>query len=733
MAAADLPPEDSEALEFLSGIAPSGPWFLVADRAGKWAGRRTLDARDLSDPATADRVVEFLRAHRGRDNVYFALNATRPGVTDVPSEDDVTAVRAVTLDVDLANRGSSEEDYDRVLSQIRAVDPPPTAIVFSGGGYQAHWLIDPPAPPASPAAERAVEVSRALAEAFGGDAVFNPNRIMRLPGTINVLNESKRARGRVPAAATLVEADWSRRWSVEAPLAPPARDGFDDLEEEWRERIATGDVSFLKGKDKSRSAATWAALMHLLRVGWTDAAIAATLLDPALGISAHSRAQANPERYVDRQIRHARAALARDYRRNEKGAIVASDLSNVRKALLNVGYRLAYDSFADRSTVTRPEGSPAPFDDPTLLQALFEIEQREKFRPAKEYFRDACTVIARESTSHPVVDYLSALAWDGVPRIDSWLIEYGEAEDTQYCREVGRLILLAAVCRVRCPGCKFDQMLVLEDPTQGTDKSTALAVLAVRDEWFTDSLHFDVRSKEAIEILSGKWIVEASELSKMSEAAIEHLKAFLSRTTDRARMSYDRLVTERPRSGVFFGTTNSTKYLRDEQNRRFWPVRTGRFDVAGIARDRDQLWAEAAHRQAQGESIRLDPKHWATAAIEQAKRRELDPWYDVVANNLDLDGLMLTDDMWKVVGRAPGQATIADGHRLGKILRELGWDRVHTSTPELGLRYFYQRGKSRRRIYVHRDFSSGMVEVGYDSEPFADDPDLAADPTRLQF
>jgi predicted P-loop ATPase len=53
-------------------------------------------------------------------------------------------------------------------------------------------------------------------------------------------------------------------------------------------------------------------------------------------------------------------------------------------------------------------------------------------------------------------------------------------------------LLTAAVRRVRKPGCKFDEMVILEQETQGTDKSTALATLAVHDEWFSDlhSTHF---------------------------------------------------------------------------------------------------------------------------------------------------------------------------------------------------------------------------------------------------
>ena len=70
----------------------------------------------------------------------------------------------------------------------------------------------------------------------------------------------------------------------------------------------------------------------------------------------------------------------------------------------------------------------------------------------------------------PVRDYLDGLQWDGKPRIDSWLIDYGGAEDTEYTRAVSALMLIAAVRRVRQPGCKFDEMVVIENEDTGHRK-----------------------------------------------------------------------------------------------------------------------------------------------------------------------------------------------------------------------------------------------------------------------
>ncbi len=200
-----------------------------------------------------------------------------------------------------------------------------------------------------------------------------------------------------------------------------------------------------------------------------------------------------------------------------------------------------------------------------------------------------------------VTEYLDALVWDGVPRIDRWLIEYGGAEDSAYVRSVSRLMLVAAVRRARLPGCVFGQLPILEGP-QSVGKSSALRILAVNDAWYTDeSLGSDTR--RFMESTVGKWIVEVSELESM-----EDLKAVLSRQWDAARMAYQHKQTRVPRQFVLIGTTNATEgYLRDATgNRRFWPVRVQRFNLERLRADRDQLWAEAAKVEMLGVSLHLE-------------------------------------------------------------------------------------------------------------------------------
>ena len=167
--------------------------------------------------------------------------------------------------------------------------------------------------------------------------------------------------------------------------------------------------------------------------------------------------------------------------------------------------------------------------------------------------------------------------------------------------------------------------------------------------------------------------MEASELKGMRKGDVEHLKAFLSRQEDRARMAWGRIAKEVPRQSVLIGTTNSESYLRDGTgNRRFWPVRVSTFDIAALRRDRDQLWAEAAQREAAGESIRLDPKLYPVAAEQQEQRRIEDPFVGTLNAALkDMEGKIKAQDVWRIVDVPAGQRTQEHNSRLGEAMRGL--------------------------------------------------------------
>ena len=253
-------------------------------------------------------------------------------------------------------------------------------------------------------------------------------------------------------------------------------------------------------------------------------------------------------------------------------------------------------------------------------------------------FKDALlAVVAAERIYHPIKDYFAGLTWDGVPRLDSLLIDYCGAEDTPYTRAVTRKTLCAAVARVYEPGRKFDSILVLSGP-QGIGKSTFFAKLG--GAWYSDSLAIsDMKDKTAAEKLQGYWILELGELAGIKKVDVETVKSFVTRVDDKYRQAYGMVVESHPRSCIIVGTTNSESgFLRDiTGNRRFWPVQVSEhgshhpWDLEEI----DQVWAEAIQAYKDGESLFLSGEVAQMAYAKQQEAMESDDREGLVQDYLD--------------------------------------------------------------------------------------------------
>jgi predicted P-loop ATPase len=366
------------------------------------------------------------------------------------------------------------------------------------------------------------------------------------------------------------------------------------------------------------------------------------------------------------------------------GKILANSPKNIRRALEQLQAELSFDSFANKPLVKY--GGRCVFLGDALRNRLWlDIEDRFGFLPPSMLFDIVLQDTAQRNPFHPVRDYLSNLRWDGTSRLDTWLITYGQAADNEYVRAVGALVLIAATRRVRQPGCKFDELLILES-SQGLQKSSALRFLCPNPNWFSDDLPLHVEAKQIIERTGGKWIIEAADLSGKNKSSIEHLKASLSRQVDGpVRLAFAHLPDEIPRQFIIIGTTNSHKYLKDSTgNRRFWPVRVDSFDVEGIVRDRDQLWAEAAHREAADESIRLRPELYPLAELQQERRRLEDAWEAPLSKLFDQGQAyrVTTDELWDVLGVPMERRTDAGSTRIAEIMESLGFE--HKKARALG-------------------------------------------------
>lgn len=180
-------PDTAAAIAFLEAVHPDGLWPLTAIKpaAGSPTGRVFL-------PSERAQAVGWIDALQGVAGLYYSVNEVRAGFRGVKAtKADIRAAHYTHVDID---------DIDG-LARLKAYRLKPSFIVFSGGGYQAFWKLAEPATDL----DRVERINRQLAADLGGDNCHNIDRIMRLPGTINVPNAKKQAAGRVPTLAHVVE------------------------------------------------------------------------------------------------------------------------------------------------------------------------------------------------------------------------------------------------------------------------------------------------------------------------------------------------------------------------------------------------------------------------------------------------------------------------------------------------------------------------------------------------
>lgn len=443
--------------------------------------------------------------------------------------------------------------------------------------------------------------------------------------------------------------------------------------------------------------------------------------------------------------------LEKDFGFNDKNHAWSEKLQYTRKGELEstidnayiilgndprIANKIHYDEFSNRIVVSKDlPWRPANFsrdwtdrDDSGLRHFL---ESQYGFT-GNVKIEDARNLIFEVNKVHPVREYLNNLKWDGVQRVETCLIDYLGAADTEYTRAVTTLHLVAAVARIFQPGTKYDVLLTLKGP-QGTFKSTFIRLLC-GNNWFTDSLE-TVRGKEAAELLQGFWHVELGELNATRKADREAIKIFLSKNEDIFRMPYGRNTSRFKRQCVFWGTTNEGGFLRDPTGeRRQHPIeicvqKRTKNVLIDLERERDQLWAEAVTIYRNGFVLDLPNEMRAELQKVQAGFREDSPKRGLIIeflnreypadwNELDLParraflngGDLLGQysnkmirkntvcvlEVWcELLGKKPGDLKLMDSREINDILRTIdGWE--EKPTLRFGNLYGRQRGYARK-------------------------------------
>jgi hypothetical protein len=369
-------PNTQDAIDFLvrySGAEPIVVTAIVPDRAG--AESETFRPID-----EADRLREWIDKRQGKKNLYFSVNPTLQTISGrvKAKKRHIRGMKALHVDVDPRVGECLEAERKRALEMLATFTPPPSFVIDSGGGFQGFWLLDQEYETQG-SMDKAAELegyNRQIAVQLGGDHCHNIDRIMRLPGTLNIPDAKKLKQGRRLVVARLTQWDGQRYPLTAFTPAPsvnmrrPNCNGLaisgnlppadiDNLPEKvtthTRKIIVQGNDPDDPTRFPSRSEALFYVCCDLVRAEVDENVIASILLDPALGISASVLDKPRPNEYAARQIQRAREEIECPELRemNDKHAVIADlggrcrVITQVADPVMNGRIRICCQTFPD--------------------------------------------------------------------------------------------------------------------------------------------------------------------------------------------------------------------------------------------------------------------------------------------------------------------------------------------------------------------------------------------------
>ena len=355
---------------------------------------------------------------------------------------------------------------------------------------------------------------------------------------------------------------------------------------------------------------------------------------------------------------------------------------------------IAYNEFRQRieKRIDPPyKGKIGDWADKDTVETRVWLDQNKDVNFSKGDIDQVVMMVAHRKSYNPAQDALRAMAdqWDNQSRINSWLVDYinAECDDSNriYLSEIGSCWLKGVAARVLMPGCKRDDVLVLKGE-QGFRKSTAASVIAdaIHPNSFTDTLP-DLKSEEVKLALHGMIIVEFAELAAINKSEIEVIKNFVTSQIDHVRGKYAHYYGDYPRTCSFIGTTNDETFLKDPTgNRRWWPVKVASVIDTDLLRSVvRQLLGEAAHRVIAGEPWHVTSleAHRQAAVIRQDSFQD-DVWKDdclAAFHRLKSEVAHIqTADILREMGLKIEQHSKQAETRINQIMRSSGYEYKNT-------------------------------------------------------
>lgn len=228
---------------------------------------------------------------------------------------------------------------------------------------------------------------------------------------------------------------------------------------------------------------------------------------------------------------------------------------------------------------------------------------------------------------NPFNDYFESLPeWDEQDHILNLAAHIKTDDNDFWNTQFKKALVRSLACSL--DGIENRIIMVLVGEKQSTGKSTFIRFLSpFGRKYYTESPIRD--NKDTAFALAENFIYNLEELDSLTKMDVSKLKSIISSSTIKERKPYASEFTTAPRRCNFWGSTNKTDFLTDDQNTR-WLC----FNVASIdwaykeSIDINMIWSQAYYLYKSGYDYSLTKD-------EQQKRDEMNKSFETVSIEKD--------------------------------------------------------------------------------------------------
>lgn len=277
-------------------------------------------------------------------------------------------------------------------------------------------------------------------------------------------------------------------------------------------------------------------------------------------------------------------------------------LEVIEETLKGFGVSVAFDVIKQDIDITTTNSHYETFDH--CVNELFRELKPNGYACSIELIARFTDELAQIYKFNPFLRALEKGEWDGIDRLPQLFDILRLEKDDHLSRTLLHKWLLQVVSlqfnSIKAPfggeGC-----LVLVG-SQGIGKSEFFRLLVTNKHLPLDlcggEKWIDVRDKDTVIRNLRYLITEFSEIESSLRGDKERLKAFLSTAIDEIRLPYASRDRKTPRHTSFCGTCNSTDFLKDTENRRFWTIPLDyKVDLINLRKlDTYPIWLQIYHQ-----------------------------------------------------------------------------------------------------------------------------------------